>query len=256
VRTIELVVTGLIPGFELLPGAAGRGYTLVKDLFEVLVLVGVAMAVFRRLFARPKRLDLSLDAWIILFLIALLMVTDLLAEGARTALAGAPPSPWAPAVGAVAAALAGVLAGETARGFTRGPVVAASARPPLLRQTTCRYSKHFHISTSIPNIFFMNREPMGKLKTVDLENIREGRELACVRGPDLEADARRIYPAPSASRWPASSARRLWTGKPLGPQDLHSATVRGRRLRSDWQGILSETVGQRGTAPPRPARRT
>ena len=86
VRTMELVVTGLVPGFELLPGAAGRGYTLVKDVFEVLTLLGVAMAVFRRLFARPKRLDLSLDAWLILFLIALLMVTDLVAEGARTAL--------------------------------------------------------------------------------------------------------------------------------------------------------------------------
>src|SRR5512132_156155 len=31
VRTIELVVTGLIPGFELLPGAAGHAYTFVKD---------------------------------------------------------------------------------------------------------------------------------------------------------------------------------------------------------------------------------
>ena len=32
------------------------------------------------------------------------------------------------------------------------------------------YSKHFHILASIPNIFFMNLEPMGKLATVDLEN--------------------------------------------------------------------------------------
>ena len=32
------------------------------------------------------------------------------------------------------------------------------------------YSKHFHIITSIPNIFFMKLEPMGKLATVDLEN--------------------------------------------------------------------------------------
>ncbi|HWZ86768.1 MAG TPA: hypothetical protein VN032_11235, partial [Thermoanaerobaculia bacterium] len=66
VRTLELVVAGLIPGFVLLPGMAGNLYTLVKDVFEVLVLVGVAMAVFRRLFARPSRLDLSMDAWLIL----------------------------------------------------------------------------------------------------------------------------------------------------------------------------------------------
>ena len=41
VRTLELVVEGLIPGFVLLPGMAGNLYTLVKDVFEVLVLVGV-----------------------------------------------------------------------------------------------------------------------------------------------------------------------------------------------------------------------
>src|SRR5450432_432322 len=37
VRTLELVVDGLIPGFVLLPGMAGDAYTLVKDVFEVLV---------------------------------------------------------------------------------------------------------------------------------------------------------------------------------------------------------------------------
>ncbi|HYX20215.1 MAG TPA: (Fe-S)-binding protein, partial [Thermoanaerobaculia bacterium] len=32
------------------------------------------------------------------------------------------------------------------------------------------YSKHFHIITSIPNVFFMNLQPMGRLAPVDLEN--------------------------------------------------------------------------------------
>ncbi len=52
-RTIALVVEGVVPGFVLLSGRAGDAYTLVKDVFEVLVLVGVAMAVARRAFARP-----------------------------------------------------------------------------------------------------------------------------------------------------------------------------------------------------------
>jgi len=168
VRTIELVVTGLVPGFELLPGAAGSGYTLVKDVFEVLTLLGVAMAVFRRLFARPKRLDLSLDAWLILFLIALLMVTDLVAEGARTALSPGTASGWAPAV----AAISGVLVG-----MAPGRLLALSEWcwwihlvDILFFGNYLPYSKHFHIITSIPNIFFMKLEPMGKLATVDLEN--------------------------------------------------------------------------------------
>jgi len=168
VRTLELVVEGLIPGFTLLPGAAGKLYTLVKDLFEVLVLVGVGMAVFRRLFARPRRLDLSMDAWVILSLIALLMVTDLLAEGARAALDPSLITPWAPAVGAIARMLAGAPA----------PRLQAISDVCwwlhlfniLFFANYLPYSKHFHIITSIPNIFFMNLAPMGRLRTVDIEN--------------------------------------------------------------------------------------
>ena len=168
VRTLELVIEGLIPGFVLLPGIAGNVYTLVKDAFEVLVLVGVAMAVFRRLFARPKRLDLSMDAWLILFLIAYLMVTDLVAEAARAALAPSLVTPWAPAVAAIAGLLgslppARLQAIYDACWWTHLADV-------LFFANYLPYSKHFHIITSIPNIFFMNLEPMGKLRTVDLEN--------------------------------------------------------------------------------------
>ncbi len=168
VRTLALVVEGLIPGFVLLSGAAGNGYTLVKDLFEVLTLLGVGMAVFRRAFARPKRLDLTTDAWIILFLIAFLVATDLVAEAARTALDPSLRTPWAPAVGAIAGLLAGASAARLQAlyewcwwGHLADILVFGNYLP---------YSKHFHIITSIPNIFFMNLEPMGKLRTVDLEN--------------------------------------------------------------------------------------
>ena len=168
VRTLSLVVEGLVKGFVLLPGPLGNGYTLVKDVFEVLTLLGVGLAVFRRAFARPKRLDLTLDAWVILFLIALLMATDLLAEGARVALAPASASAWAPAVLLVSGLVAGVSAStlqavyETSWWIHLGDLLFFGNYLP--------YSKHFHIITSIPNIFFMNLEPMGRLGTIDLEN--------------------------------------------------------------------------------------
>jgi Fe-S oxidoreductase len=168
VRTIELVVEGLVPGFTMLPGTAGNAYTLIKDGFEVLVLVGVAMAVFRRLFARPARLDLSMDAWLILFLIAYLMVTDLVAEGARTALVPALATPWAPAVAAIAGALAGVAPARLQSLYEF--CWWTHLLDILFFGNYLPYSKHFHIITSIPNVFFMNLEPMGRLRTIDLEN--------------------------------------------------------------------------------------
>jgi hypothetical protein len=85
----------------------GHAYLLSKDLFAVLVLVGVAIAAWRRLVTRPERLEYSGDAWVILGLIAALMVTDLVADGAR--IGGGAPGPWAwtPASATIGSWLAG-----------------------------------------------------------------------------------------------------------------------------------------------------
>ena len=167
VRTIALVVEGLAPGFVLLRGPAGDAYTLAKDVFEVLVLVGVAMAVFRRAFARPRRLDLTADAWFILFLIALLIVADLVSEGAKVALAPSLATEWSPAVAAVAGMLQG-LPRATLQGIYEAGWW-THLLDILFFGNYLPYSKHFHILTSIPNVFFMKLEPMGRLGTPDLE---------------------------------------------------------------------------------------
>jgi Fe-S oxidoreductase/nitrate reductase gamma subunit len=167
VRTIELVVLGLFPAFVLLPGMAGNLYTLARDVFEVLVLVGIAMAVYRRAFARPARLDLTLDAWVVLFLIALLIAADLAAEGARVAVEPARASRWAPAVDALARGLAG-FSPRTLQGlFEWGWWTHLAVILSFLNYLP--YSKHFHILTAVPNIFFMKLDPAGRLSTPDLE---------------------------------------------------------------------------------------
>ena len=167
VRVASLVVEGLVPDFQLLPGRAGDLYTLLKDVFEVLVLIGVAMAVFRRAFARPKRLDLTMDAWLILALIALLISADLISEGAKVALRPELASFWAPAVGAVAGLLSGAGPAALSALYTSGWWVHLVVI--LFFANYLPYSKHFHIITAIPNIFFMNLEPMGRLAPVDIE---------------------------------------------------------------------------------------
>lgn len=168
VRVVALVIEGVMPGFQVLPGRAGDGYTLLKDFFEVLVLAGVAMAVFRRAFARPPRLDLTLDAWVILGLIATLISADLVSEGARVALRPELASAWAPAVGFLAGRFAGAdpttLWALYAGGWWVHLIVI------LFFANYLPYSKHFHILTAVPNIFFLKLDPMGRLGTPDLEN--------------------------------------------------------------------------------------
>jgi Fe-S oxidoreductase/nitrate reductase gamma subunit len=237
VRTIELVVAGLVPGFTLLPGSAGNLYTLVKDVFEVLVLVGVFMAVFRRLFARPARLDLSIDAWFILFLIGYLMVTDLVAEGARTALAPSLATPWAPAVAAIAGALAGVAPARLQSLYEL--CWWTHLLDILFFGNYLPYSKHFHIITSIPNVFFMNLEPMGKLRTIDLENTER---FGAERVEDLTwKQMLDGYTCTECGRCRVVCPTAL-TGKPLDPK-IFIGNVRDAVYEAT-NGILAATSGR------------
>ncbi len=167
VRTLALVVEGLAPGFQVLPGSLGHAYNFVKDLFEALVFLGVAMAVFRRLFARPKRLDLSMDAWLILFLIDLLIVTDLLADSARIALDPSRGGWWALVTGLLAAPLARLGAPALSSLFTTCWWI--HLVDIFFFGNYLPYSKHFHIIVAIPNVFLQKLEPMGRLASVDLE---------------------------------------------------------------------------------------
>lgn len=168
VRTGALVVEGFAPGFEVLSGRLGHLYNFGKDVVEVLVLVGVAMAAYRRLFARPKRLDRSFDAWLILSLITVLIVADLLADGARLALDPSLAGRWTPITGPLSVLLAPLGAA------TLHAVYSASWWIHLVDifffGNYLPYSKHFHILVAVPNIFFQKLEPMGRLAGVDLEN--------------------------------------------------------------------------------------
>lgn len=169
VRTTALVIEGLVPGFEVLPGRLGSSYNLVKEIVEALVFVGVAMAAYRRLFARPKRLDLSVDAWLILFLIDLLIVTDLVADAARIALDPSRGGWWAPVTGLLAAPLA--RAGAPALTALFAACWWVHLIDIFFFGNYLPYSKHFHIIVAVPNIFLQKLEPMGRLAKVDLENV-------------------------------------------------------------------------------------
>ena len=218
VRTIALVVEGVVPGFVLLSGRAGDAYTFVKDVFEVLVLVGVAMALARRAFARPRRLDLTTDAWFILFLIALLIVTDLLAEGAKVALAGGPASPWAPAVSAVAGMLGGLAAGNPALDLL-GLLVDAPRGHPLLRQLPAVLEALPHHHVGAERLLHEARAD-GAARNARPRSVGAVRGLAG-GGPLVEVGARRVH--------------------------VHGVRALPRRLsdRADWEAPRPEGVHRR-----------
>src|SRR2546425_847059 len=90
---------GIIPGFSLAPVGGNTWIAFLQDLFGVLVLVGVVMALANRLIIRPRQFHESneADALIILVLLATIMVGRLGQNAARIAQGGDPSVAWRPA---------------------------------------------------------------------------------------------------------------------------------------------------------------
>ncbi|MCJ7442755.1 MAG: 4Fe-4S dicluster domain-containing protein, partial [Thermoanaerobaculaceae bacterium] len=220
VRSLSMVVEGLTQGWELplMHTTLGHAYLLSKDLFAVLVLVGVAIAAWRRLVTRPERLEYSADAWVILGLIAALMVTDLLADGAR--IGGGAPGPWAwtPVSSMVGARLAGASEAGLRTTYT-----AAWWLHVLALYVFANYlphSKHFHVYTSLPNVLLRPLREPGRLSKMDLENIQEGTALGAAKVTDLTwKQLLDLYTCTECGRCTVVCPTTI-TKKPLVPRDL------------------------------------
>jgi len=172
IRTVTMVVEGLFAGWELplLHTPIGHAYLFSKDIFELLVLVGLAFAVWRRGVQRKDRLIQSKSAWIVIFLIALLMITDLKSEGARIA-AGTLDGSYLPVSSLFAAVMAGLSPKMLQLAYTANWWIHLITLYVFANELP--YSKHFHVYTSLFNVFFAKLDPPGKLESMDLENIEE-----------------------------------------------------------------------------------
>ncbi|MCA9164844.1 MAG: hypothetical protein KDA62_17755, partial [Planctomycetales bacterium] len=84
IRTIFLFACAFDPSVKLpLHGP----YTFLKDITELIVLVALGVAAYRRLVTKPARLSFSGEALLILGLIGTLILSDFLLDGTAFALA-------------------------------------------------------------------------------------------------------------------------------------------------------------------------
>lgn len=220
VRSISMVVEGFTSGWELpfLHTPFGFAYLLTKDVFALLVLAGVAVAAWRRAITKPARLELSLDAWVILAFIAVLMITDLLADGARIAAGSPGPWAWTP----VSSLLGGWLAGTAAQGLQATYAISWWAHLLALYAFAnyLPYSKHFHVYTSLPNVLLRPLDAPGRLAKMDLENIEDGAIFGASRITDLNwKQLLDLYTCTECGRCTVVCPTTI-TGKALKPRDL------------------------------------
>lgn len=195
-RSVILWGRGFDPSFSLFilspHSFLGGVYEFAKDIVATLVIFGALVFVYYRAVRKERRMSLSGEAMLILVIIIVMMVADMMYDGASLVLwhqhsvcagvdsdtcgriAGliapfgdSPQTPvsWAfypsPAGSAFAVALAGVspelLVILAKVGFwTHASLV-------LIFLNLLPHSKHFHVITAIPNVFFSPVTPKGAL---------------------------------------------------------------------------------------------
>jgi len=182
-RTGAMVLEGMFKGWELplLHTPVGHAYLFSKDIFELLVLVGLAFSAYRRATKKPERVVQSWGAWVVILLIGTLMLTDLVAEGARIA------------AGMTASYLpVSVLIGRLLEGLSTSTLQIIYHATWWLHLITLiyfanelPYSKHFHVYTSLFNVYFTNLDAPGKLTDMELEEIDEDTRFGVTTVTDL-----------------------------------------------------------------------
>jgi len=178
----------------------GKVYSLLKDVFVVLVILGTLVFVYFRVVKRLKRMSLSMEGLVILGIILVMMLADLLYDGASLVLAAGESAreahvvtggaesiaaglsfhPWEPA-GSVAQYLVSPLPDGAVKtvqhlGFWMHSTLV------LLFLNLLPYSKHFHVITAIPNVYTLNLHPPGRLAPItDIEGKLEREETLGIR---------------------------------------------------------------------------
>lgn len=152
----------------------GMVYNAIKEVFMALVLFGVSMALYRRLIWKPRFPEPSVEALIILVIIGSLMLVEFIGGACHTALlamqgkVGEMPvthfltynlGKGFVSLGMDKGSLE--MVGEISWWINLALVVGFGAYLP--------YSKHFHIITSLPNVFMRRKYPYGQLTKPDLE---------------------------------------------------------------------------------------
>lgn len=160
VRTLNFLLNGFDDGIGLdnMFGVLYDGFRPVLDLFNILVIVGTIMAAYQRFFWRPKRMTLNADGWIILGLIAWLMVTDIFTTSFEIYLFDEERQSWSFLAYGVSQIWDGM-------GMTTGTADAfhvfwwySHLVDFLVFLCYLPYSKHSHVLTIAPQVFFRNLE--------------------------------------------------------------------------------------------------
>jgi len=174
-RSSQLVVAGFVDGFVLpgFGGAVGAVYNVVKDVAATAVFLAVAILAVRRAFFKPARYavpeklgkDHTPEALFVLGLIAALMISESVFEGSLLAAKGEGAS--SSTVLTLTWGFERMLSGVQISTLAGINLAAYAIHDLTFFFFLCflPFGKHFHVITSLFNVFFM-RVQTGNVKPV------------------------------------------------------------------------------------------
>ncbi|NNF99701.1 MAG: (Fe-S)-binding protein [Desulfobacteraceae bacterium] len=189
IRSLTLYGEGFVHGYQLPffgdQSILGYLYVAVKDIMEGIVLLMVVYAIFRRVVLKPKRLHNTWEAYFVLGMIGVLMISDLLYDGARYILITVHNNPdhlhffnnpqfgsefiWTPVTVGAATLISGMS--TDALGYLLAGMFWLHIITQLTFLNFLPLGKHFHVITSLPNVFLKSLGyPHDKPRLLDLED--------------------------------------------------------------------------------------
>jgi Fe-S oxidoreductase len=170
---IESILEGLFGHFSFsFLGGAYSVITFSQEIFCLLVMLGVIGSLWRRFITKVKRLQVdahgSKDAAMILAWIFLIVTSTLMQNAARIGM-NVYEAGWNYPVSSFLATAVGF-------GYTQGTYLAEAffwwghIVLVLAFLNYLPYSKHFHVLSSVPNVFFSSLKPKGALTPINLQD--------------------------------------------------------------------------------------
>ena len=205
-------------------------YAFLKDITEAVVALMVAYNIFRRAVLKPERLTINWDGYTVLGLIFTLMVTDFFMDGAAFA------NPERMAIPAVAAeANVAVVGALFAKGYAAMGLSPAALE--AIRQVFywlhvgalffflnyLPYSKHMHVLSVAPNVFFFNNQkgfPLPTPSDLEKEFEKEEPKIGASKLEDLSwTQVLNAFTCTECGRCTLNCPAHL-THKPLSPKEM------------------------------------
>ena len=195
--TIDWDVTHLFFNFQFLKGSVYVVYELILDILGLFLVLGLALAIYRRYVRKPARLQnlpdkvLKSDDLYVLVILAIIAITGYLVEGLRIAVVQPDWAPWSPIGNAIAYIFTSW--GNPTNQVLHTTIWITHIVVSFGALCSIPFTKLFHIVSAPTNIFFSSLKPAGTLAPLRDDTtmgVKEWKQFSWKQILDFEACTR------------------------------------------------------------------